>query len=267
MRKYLYCLLLMALASCNEAVEEKMKDNNDPKQEDSEMNVLGLIGGTSWHSTVEYYSMINQSVNDQYGNNTNPPLLVYTLNQARVHRYQTENKWDSIAHMLVEAGQALNQAGAKTVLFCANTPHKVYDAVQEKLDVPIIHIADATANAIKEKGLKKVLFIGTKYSMEETFVTKRIEAHGIEVLVPEKQEVIDELHRIIIEELTYGEIVPSSKDYVMGVIENARKQGAEGVILGCTEFPLMIFQEDVDIPVFNTTEIHAKSGVDYILKR
>ena len=103
--------------------------------------------------------------------------------------------------------------------------------------------------------------------MEETFITKRIEANGIEVLVPEEQEVIDELHRIIIDELTYGEIVPSSKDYVMEVIENARKQGAEGVILGCTEFPLMIFQEDVDIPVFNTTEIHAKAGVDYILKR
>lgn len=267
MNKYLYCLLIVVLTACNQPEKDKKTEPNGSEKIDSEMNVLGLIGGTSWHSTIEYYSMINQSVNDHYGNNTNPPLLVYTLNQAEVHRFQIENKWDSIAHMLVEAGKTLNKAGAGAVLFCANTPHKVYGSVQEQLDFPIIHIADATAKAIKEKDLKKVLFIGTKYSMEEPFITKRIEDNGIEVLVPKEQEVIDELHRIIIEELTYGEVEASSKAYVMDVIENARQQGAEGVILGCTEFPLMIFQEDVEIPVFNTTEIHAKSGVDYILKR
>ena len=230
------------------------------------MRVLGLLGGTSWHSTMEFYSTINQSVNDHFGNNTNPPLLVFTLNQAEIHRFQIANQWDSIATILVDAALMLNKAGAEAIIFCANTPHKVFDSVQEKLDFPIIHIADATAKKIQEKGLKKVLFLGTKYSMQETFITKRIEHHGIEVVVPKAQEVIDELHRIIITELTYGKIITSSKEYVMDIIQNAKNQGAEGVILGCTEFPLMIFPEELDINVFNTTEIHAMAGVDFILK-
>ncbi|AIZ43676.1 hypothetical protein M666_04670 [Cellulophaga baltica 18] len=230
------------------------------------MNTLGLIGGTSWHSTIDYYRTINQTINDHFGNNTNPPLIVYTLNQAEVHRYQIENKWDSIATMLVTAALNLNKAGASAVLFCANTPHKVYDDVQAKLDFPVIHIADATAQAIHEKGLKKVLFLGTKYSMEEPFITKRIEDNGIEVLVPKKKKQIEELHRIIQEELTYGIIDKESKKYVLGIIAEAIAAGAQGVVLGCTEFPLMIFQEDLEVPAFNTTEIHSKAGVDYILK-
>jgi len=266
MKKIFYFLLMIGVASCNQPPKDKIQKSIGSENDESEMNVLGLIGGTSWHSTIEYYSTINQSVNEHFGNNTNPPLLVYTLNQAEVHRFQIENKWDSIAHMLVDAGVNLNKAGANAVLFCANTPHKVFDSVQEKLTIPVIHIADATAEAIHKKELKKVLFIGTKYSMEETFITKRIEDNGIEVLVPEEQQVIDELHRIIIEELTYGEIVASSKEYVMNVIKNSIDQGAEGVILGCTEFPLMIFQEDLDIPIFDTTKIHSMAGVDYILK-
>ncbi|SDS60027.1 aspartate racemase [Maribacter dokdonensis] len=267
-RIYQYCcLLLLLFTSCKEANKEVVIKTDMKEKVATKMNTLGLIGGTSWHSTIEYYSMINQSVNDHYGNNTNPPLLVYTLNQAEVHRFQIENKWDSIAHMLVNAANSLHRGGATSVLFCANTPHKVYDLVQQKLDFPIIHIADATAKEIHKREVKKVLFLGTKYSMEETFITKRIEDNGIEVLVPEDQKVIDELHRIIIEELTYGNIVPSSKDYVMEVIKNAKEQGADGVVLGCTEFPLMIFPEDVDIAVFNTTKIHSDAGVNYILKK
>lgn len=231
------------------------------------MNTLGLIGGTSWHSTLIYYSIINQSVNDHFGNNTNPPLLVYTLNQAEVHRFQKENKWDSIAHMITQGALSLKKGGAESVLFCANTPHKVYSLVQEKLDFPIIHIADATANAIHDKKIKKVCFIGTKYSMEEDFIAKRIEDNGINVLVPEEKTVINELHRIIIEELTYGKVNETSKRYVLDVLNNLIDKGAEGVILGCTEFPLMIMKEDLNVPIFNTTEIHAKSGVDFILNK
>lgn len=267
MKKYVYFLLVLVIMSCNQPSANQSQKEVGLGQEDLNMNTLGLIGGTSWHSTVEYYSMINQSVNDYFGNNTNPPLLVYTLNQAEVHRFQKEDKWDSIAHMLVNAGEYLNKAGADAVLFCANTPHKVFDDVQQNLDVPIIHIADATAKEIRKKGLKKVLFMGTKYSMEETFITKRIEENGIEVIVPKEQEVIEELHRIIHEELTYGKIIESSKDYVLKVIKNAMEQGAQAVVLGCTEFPLMVFPEDLDIPVFNTTEIHSKAAVDFILKK
>lgn len=231
------------------------------------MNTLGLIGGTSWHSTLDYYSTINQAVNDYFGNNTNPPLLVFTLNQAEIHRFQIENKWDSIANMLTNAAVSLNKAGAESVMFCANTPHKVYNIVQQKLDFPVIHIADVTAKAIQKKGLKKVCFIGTKYSMTEDFITGRIEDNGLNVLVPKEETVIDELHRIIIEELTYGEVKPESKKYVLSVINRMMDDGAEGVILGCTEFPLMIFKDDLDIPIFDTTKIHSQSGVDYVLNK
>ncbi|MEO9513500.1 MAG: amino acid racemase [Flavobacteriaceae bacterium] len=266
MKKYFFCLLILGCVSCKQSITNTAEKKISSKTDIGKMNVLGLIGGTSWHSTIDYYSRINQSINDHFGNNTNPPLLVYTLNQAEVHRFQKENKWDSIAHMLVNAGINLSKAGANAVLFCANTPHRVFDSVQKKLDFPVLHIADATAKTIHDKGLKKVFFIGTKYSMEETFITKRIEDKGIEVMIPELPQHIDELHRIIHEELTYGKVVEGSKEYVMDIIKRAIDQGAEGVILGCTEFPLMIFQEDLDVPVFNTTEIHAKAGVNFILK-
>lgn len=266
MKKYIYGILFIGLAACNTPKKNDLQVNTHSEIDRAEMNTLGLIGGISWHSTIDYYSMINQTVNDHFGNNTNPPLLVYTLNQAEVHRFQKENKWDSIAYLLVEAALSLNKAGAEAVIFCANTPHKVFNDVQQKLDFPVIHIADATAKSIHKKGLKKVLFIGTKYSMKENFITKRIEENGIEVVVPKEHMVIEELHRIIQEELTYGKVVTQSKEYVLRVIKNSIDQGAEGVILGCTEFPLMIFQKDLDMPVFNTTEIHAKAGVDFILK-
>ena len=266
MKKYIFSFLILALTSYAFVEKEPVQQHKNTTKAHSGMNTLGLIGGTSWHSTVDYYRTINQTINDHFGNNTNPPLIVYTLNQAEVHRYQIENKWDSIATMLVTAALNLNKAGASAVLFCANTPHKVYDDVQGKLDFPVIHIADATAQAIHEKGLKKVLFLGTKYSMEEPFITKRIEDNGIEVLVPQEKKQIEELHRIIQEELTYGIIDKESKKYVLGIIAEAIAAGAQGVVLGCTEFPLMIFQEDLEVPAFNTTEIHSKAGVDYILK-
>lgn len=233
---------------------------------DKGMKTLGLIGGTSWHSTIEYYRYINESVNEYFGNNTNPPLLIYTLNQAQVHKYQNENNWTGIADMLVEGGKSLQNAGAEKLMFCANTPHKVYEQVQRQLNIPILHIADVTAKNIKKRGLKKVLFLGTKYTMVEDFMTQRIADMGIEVLTPTKPKVIEELHRIIIEELTYGKINPESKKYVLGVIELFEKQGITGVILGCTEFPLMIHEKDLQIPIFNTTKIHAKAGVNYILE-
>ncbi|WP_434037109.1 aspartate/glutamate racemase family protein [Formosa sp. 4Alg 33] len=265
MKKYIYGLLFLGLTSYVSPNEKELVKPVKLEIKVQKMHTLGLIGGTSWHSTLDYYSTINQTVNDHFGNNTNPPLLVYTLNQAEVHRFQTQDKWDSIANMLTNAALNLNKAGAESVMFCANTPHKVYNSVQEQLDFPVIHIADATAKAIKKKGLKKVCFIGTKYSMEEDFITKRIEENGLEVLVPEDEKVIDELHRIIIEELTYGTVKPESKAYVLSVINNMINDGAEGVILGCTEFPLMIFQEDLEVPAFDTTKIHSLSAVDFIL--
>ena len=257
-------LFLMIFFSCQN--NNQQLDKNKSKPESENMNILGLIGGTSWHSTIEYYKFINESVNGYFGNNTNPPLLVYTLNQAQVHKYQVENNWDGIADMLVDAGKRLQNAGAEKVMFCANTPHKVYEQVQKQLNCPIIHIADATAEKIKRQGIKKIVFLGTKYTMTEDFITQRIANKGIEVLTPKQPEVIEELHRIIIKELTYGEIIPESKKYVLDVIQSFVKQGVKGIVLGCTEFPLMIEDNDLQIPIFNTTEIHAKAGVNFILE-
>lgn len=250
------------LLSCESKSKEPELINNTERK----MSPLGLIGGTSWHSTIDYYRFINESVNSHFGNNTNPPLLVYTINQAEVHRFQKENKWDSIAYMLTFAALKLKNAGAKAVLFCANTPHKVYTQVEKQVkDIPIIHIADATAKAIKTNNITKVGFIGTKYSMEEDFITKRIENNGIEVLVPKQKATIDELQRIIAEELTYGNIKSESKAYVMNVLQTMIDDGANGLVLGCTEFPLMISDDDLSIPVFNTSLIHSEAAVNFIL--
>jgi len=230
------------------------------------MNKLGLIGGTSWHSTIEYYQHINQTVNDYFGNNTNPPLLVYTLNQAAIHQHQIESNWEAIAELLIDAAKSLIAAGAETLLFCANTPHKVYPIVNKEINIPIIHIADATSTAITRQGIRKVCFLGTKYTMTEPFIVDRISNHNIEVITPQENETIEELHRIIQEELTYGSIISSSKKYVIETIQSMINRGAEGIILGCTEFPLMIKEDDLSIPIFNTTKIHAQAGVNYILQ-
>ena len=229
------------------------------------MKTLGLIGGTSWHSTIEYYKFINQHINDYFGDNTNPPLMVYTLNQSLVHRLQIESNWDKIAELIIDAATRLEKAGAQQLMFCANTPHKVYDLVAKHINAPIMHIGDATAHAIKLEKLNTVCFLGTKYSMMEDFVTKRISQHNIDVLVPQSNDELNELHRIIQEELTYGKIIEHSKRYVLDVIQDLVRSGAQGVVLGCTEFPLMIHDDELDIPVFNTTNIHARAGADFIL--
>ena len=229
------------------------------------MKTLGLIGGTSWHSTIEYYRYINQYVNIHFGDNTNPPLLICNLNQSLIHQYQIESNWDDIAELLIKAGESLQNAGAESLMFCANTPHKVYNSVALKINIPILHIADATAKAINSKGIKKVCFLGTKYTMEEDFVTQRIRDNGIEVIVPTNNNAIDELHRIIQKELTYGNITSKSKEFVINVIKSLVNLGAEGVVLGCTEFPLIIKENDLKIPIFNTTKIHAIAGAVFTL--
>ena len=229
------------------------------------MKRLGLIGGTSWHSTIQYYRIINQAVNDHFGNNTNPPLLLANLNQAHVHRLQIENDWSGVADLIIDAAKRLQTAGAEAIVFCANTPHKCFDIVSESIEIPILHIADATRNAIQSEGLTSVCFIGTKFSMEEDFVKKRIGSEGVKVLVPDQASTIDELHRIIQQELTFDRIIPASKQYVIDAIEAMVQQGAQGAVLGCTEFPLMIGPDDLSVPIFDTTTIHATTAAEFTL--
>lgn len=229
------------------------------------MKTLGLIGGTSWHSTAEYYQQINRLVNDHFGNNTNPPLLLFNLNQALIHQYQKEDNWLAIANELIEAGERLQRGGAEAIIFCANTPHKVFSEVESALEVPLLHIADAMAEEIKRHGLKKACFIGTRFSMEHDFIMGRYRQHGIEVLSPTQSEVILEIHRIIHQELCYGNVIPSSKEYLINLIEGMVDKGAEAVVLGCTEFPIIVKQEDLNIPILDTVQVHAQMAASFIL--
>lgn len=258
-------ILMLLNASCRDAQQQKQQQKR-VKEKNSDMKTLGLIGGTSWHSTIDYYRYINRMVNDTFGNNTNPPLIIYNLNQHRVFELQKNNDWEGIAEMLTNAGKSLIAGGAEGVLFCANTPHKVFHQVEKKLSVPVIHIADGAAHAVQKDGLQKVGLIGTKYTMEGDFIPGRMQKHfNIEVLVPGKKEVRNRLHRIIHEELTMGIFKDTTKQYVLDRIKSLEKQGAQGIILGCTEFPLIIKQNDLDIPVYNTTYLHALAAVRFIL--
>ena len=232
----------------------------------SSMKTLGLIGGTSWYSTAEYYRNINEAVNDAYGNNTNPPLIVYNLNQHEVHELQKNNQWDAIAALLTEAAVRLRAAGAQGILFCANTPHKVYAQVSRNIDLPILHIADATGAAIRSKSLTKVGLIGTQYTMEDGFIAERLKArYGIETIVPGDAAARQELHRIIQHELDVGIFKADSKQYVLRQIVDLQRRGAQGIVLGCTEFPLIIKSADVSVPIFDTTLLHSQMAVDFIL--
>jgi aspartate racemase len=194
----------------------------------SEMKTLGLIGGTSWYSTVDYYRYINEAVNDAYGNSTNPPLILYNMNQEKIHELQARGQWNEIATLITATAMRLRAGGAQAILFCANTPHKVYPQVARNIELPILHIGDATGLAIRKSGLKKVGLIGTLYSMEDGFMTDWLKEHyGIEAIVPSSAPARKELNRIIQEELGRGIFKPESKKYVLQQIDELRKAGAE----------------------------------------
>jgi aspartate racemase len=234
----------------------------------SDLKMVGLIGGTAWYSTVDYYRYINEAVNDAYGNNTNPPLLLYNMNNARIQELQTKGQWDEIASLFSQAAARLRAGGAQAILFCANTSHKVYPQVARTLDVPILHIGDATGAAIRTHGFGKVGLVGTKYTMEDGFLLDWLKQHyGIESFVPRSASNRQELQRIIHEELDAGIYKPESKKYVLEQMEQLRKDGAQGVVLACTEFPLIIKQRDFALPVFDTTRLHSQMAVDFILGR
>jgi aspartate racemase len=232
----------------------------------SHMKMIGLIGGTSWYSTVEYYRYINEAVNDAYGNNTNPPLLLYNMNQEKIHELQAKGRWDEIADLLTQAAVRLRAGGAQAILFCANTPHKVYPQVLRNVQLPILHIGDATGVAIRDSSLKKVGLIGTQYTMEDGFMADWLREHyEIETVVPSSASARQELHRIIQQELSLGVFTPKSKGFVLAQMEELQKRGAQGIVLGCTEFPLIIKKRDFGLPVFDTPRLHSQMAVDFIM--
>ena len=235
------------------------------KLNDNGMKRLGLIGGTSWHSTVDYYRYINQMVNDIKDDRINPPLLIFNLNQYRINELQAQNKWDEIADIYTEAANDLINAGAKGFVLCSNTAHAIYDILTKRIEFPILHIADATAIEAKKLGLKKLGLLGTRYTMEKKYIKDRLtEKFGLKIIIPGKKSRI-ELARIIQDELSAGIITDKSKKYIISEMDKLKKNGAKGMILGCTEIPEIIKQKDYSLPVFDTTYLHCKMAVDFIL--
>lgn len=230
------------------------------------MRRFGLIGGTSWHSTVSYYSGLNQRFNDRFHNNTNPPLVIYNMNQALVHQHQEENNWERIAELNIEAAKSLVSSGVEGVALCANTPHKVYDALQASINVPVLHIADATADAILARGLEHPLLIGTRFTMSESFIADRLSQKGLQVEVPDTAQQSD-LHRIIFDELVYGRMDQDSQRYVVSLFnEFSANTGVDNLILGCTEFGLLMKGVQVEGVKIDSVTAHIEAISKFILK-
>lgn len=225
-----------------------------------------MIGGMSWESSAEYYRLMNEKVKQHLGGLHSAKCILYSVDFQEIEHYQAEGEWSKAGQVLAEAAQSLESAGAEFIIICTNTMHKVIDIITEKITIPILHIADATANQIEKASLQKVALLGTKYTMEQDFYRARVEGFGIEVLVPLAEERT-EVNRIIYEELCLGKIEQTSKDYYLQVIENLVQLGAQGIILGCTEIGLLIKQEDVNVPVFDTTLLHAQAAVNMAIQK
>ncbi|MEH7443804.1 aspartate/glutamate racemase family protein [Bacillus sp. JJ1122] len=228
------------------------------------MKTIGLIGGMSWESSAEYYRIINEEVKKGLGGLHSAKCILYSVNFDEIERCQSQNRWDQAGEILGEAAESLEHAGADFIVICTNTMHKVIAVIQKKTSLPILHIADETADEILNQGLKKVGLLGTKYTMEEDFYTTRIKDQNIDILIPDEEERLT-INQIIFNELCLGKTVQSSREYFKEVIQKLVVEGAEGIILGCTEIGLLIKQEDVDVPLFDTTLIHALGAVNKAL--
>lgn len=229
------------------------------------MKMIGLIGGMSWQSSAEYYRLINELVSQRLGRHHSARLLLYSLDFDPIERAQREGRWDETAAILSRAGKGLQRAGADLVLLCTNTMHKVADAVEEASGLPLIHIADAAGAAIERAGLRRAGLLGTRFTMEDDFYRVRLhERFGLEVVVPPEKDRND-VHRIIYDELCHGKVSPASRRLYLKIIAGLVDRGAEGVVLGCTEIPLLVRPQDVAIPVFDTTQLHAEAAVELAL--
>jgi aspartate racemase len=229
------------------------------------MKIIGLIGGMSWESSLEYYRIINERIREKLGGLHSAKSLMYSVDFAEVEKLQQQGKWEEATKLMIDTAKKLERGGADFVVICTNTMHKMADEIQQNIQIPILHIADSTAEKIKAAGYKKVGLLGTKFTMEEHFYKGRlIEKYDLEVLIPDEAER-QYVHDVIYKELCLGVIQKNTKNRFKAIIENLSKKGVQAVILGCTEIPLLIKQEDVAVPLFDTTRIHAESAVDFAL--
>lgn len=228
------------------------------------MKTIGLIGGMSWESTVTYYQILNETVKEKLGGLHSAKILLYSVDFAQIEEYQAKGQWEESAEVLARAAENLEKAGADFLLICTNTMHKVAPQVRSRISIPLLHIAEATAGVLKAAGITKVGLLGTKYTMTQDFYKAKLTEAGIDVVIPEEAGV-ELVNRVIYEELCLGIVKDSSRQQFVSVIAGLQARGAQGVILGCTEIGLLVSQADTDLPVFDTTRIHAETAALYAL--
>ncbi|HYE69281.1 MAG TPA: aspartate/glutamate racemase family protein [Anaerovoracaceae bacterium] len=227
-----------------------------------EMKIIGLIGGMSWESTVTYYQMINEIIKEKLGGFHSAKCILYSVDFHEIEECLTGGDWERGAEILTDAALRLEKGGAEFIIICTNTMHKVADQIQSKISIPILHIADVIAEELKENHIDKAALLGTKYTMEQDFYKDRLIENGIAVMIPEEQDR-ERINTIIFQELCLGIISEKSKKEYLRIIDDMMKQGARGIILGCTEIGLLINQEDTIAPLFDTTVIHGKRAAIY----
>ena len=229
------------------------------------MKTIGLIGGMSWESSIEYYRIVNETAKAKLGGLHSAKSIMYSVDFAEIEILQRQGRWQEAAQVLIGAAKSLESGGADFIVLCTNTMHKVADDIQAHTRIPILHIADATAQQIKDSGISKIGLLGTRFTMEEDFYKSRLtQKYGLDVIIPNDQER-EIVHRVIYDELVIGEIRQNSKERDIDIIKRLVEGGAEGVILGCTEIGLLVHDGDCRVPLFDTTKIHAVAAVEYAL--
>ena len=229
-----------------------------------ELRRIGLLGGMSWESTALYYRLVNEEVRDRLGGFHSARLVMASVDFADVEAMQAAGDWDAAGSLLADEARTLEAAGAECVVLCTNTMHKVADAIEAAVGIPLLHLADVTADAVRRAGLDRVALLGTRFTMEQPFYADRLRSHGIDVLVPEGDDSAL-VHDVIYDELVIGVVREESRAAYVDVVRRLVERGAGGVVLGCTEIELLIGPDDVDVPVFATTALHARAAVDFAL--
>lgn len=228
------------------------------------MKILGLIGGISWVSTVDYYTLINQGVNEKLGGLNFSECIIYSFNYAEIKKNNDTNDWEKTFQMVLKASNHLKSCVATSIVLCANTMHLIADRLEKEINIPVIHIATVTANEIVKNGIKKVGLLGTKFTMELDFFKSKLEEKGITAIIPDEHDR-EFVHNTIFDELGKGIVKPETKAKYLKIIEKLIENGAEGIILGCTEIPLIVKENDVKVPTFDTTLLHSKAAIEFIL--
>lgn len=229
------------------------------------MKTIGLIGGMSWESTVTYYQIVNEVIKRELGGLHSAKVLLYSVDFDEIEKYQSNGEWDKSAEVLGQAAANLEKAGADFIVICTNTMHKVVPQIKQKISIPILHIAEATAEKLVENNIHTVGLLGTKYTMTQDFYREKIEEAGIKVIIPSEEDV-EIVNSVIYNELCLGEIKDASREEYKRIIAKMAEDGAEGVILGCTEIGLLIHQKDSELPVFDTTLIHGEKAALFAIQ-